>query len=271
MIRCALALIRSPERSMPFARRSSSSPVRTFGSITTPLPIAHFRPGYRMPLGIRWNFHLTSSRTIVWPALLPPWKRITRSACSASRSTTLPFPSSPHWAPTITRPAMTKASVGRRDPAALRALGCHPPVGAPHRQGVVADLAQARHGAPPDLAPQTDDRVEVRQLRDNPLEPVDDAGQVVLPPARARLAQLARRVLEHSQRAVGVGIRDVRGHDDRAPVLPALVDDRVELLQHPFGLLLRAQVVEHEHVDRAKAAEEAEVGVARIAVERALD
>ena len=45
MIRCALALIRRPERSTPFARRSSSSPVRTFGSITTPLPIAHFMPG----------------------------------------------------------------------------------------------------------------------------------------------------------------------------------------------------------------------------------
>ena len=45
MIRCALALIRRPERSTPFARRPSSSSVRTFGSITTPLPIAHSLPG----------------------------------------------------------------------------------------------------------------------------------------------------------------------------------------------------------------------------------
>ena len=40
----------------------------------------------------------------MWPALLPPWKRTTASACSASRSVTFPFPSSPHWAPTITIP-----------------------------------------------------------------------------------------------------------------------------------------------------------------------
>ena len=44
MIRCALALIFRPERSTPLARRSSSSSVRTFGSITTPLPIAHGLP-----------------------------------------------------------------------------------------------------------------------------------------------------------------------------------------------------------------------------------
>ena len=45
MIRCALALMRSPLRSTPFARSSSSSPVSTFGSITTPLPIAQSLPG----------------------------------------------------------------------------------------------------------------------------------------------------------------------------------------------------------------------------------
>ena len=45
---------------------------------------------------------VSPSRMIVWPALLPPWKRTTMSACSARRSTTFPFPSSPHWAPTIT-------------------------------------------------------------------------------------------------------------------------------------------------------------------------
>ncbi len=45
MIRCALALMRRPERSIPLARSSSSSPVSTLGSITTPLPIAQMRPG----------------------------------------------------------------------------------------------------------------------------------------------------------------------------------------------------------------------------------
>src|SRR3974390_1062157 len=38
--------------------------------------------------------------TSVWPALWPPWKRTTMSACSDNQSTILPFPSSPHWAPT---------------------------------------------------------------------------------------------------------------------------------------------------------------------------
>src|SRR3954447_10888642 len=49
---------------------------------------------------------------IVWPALLPPWKRTTTSACSARRSMTLPLPSSPHWAPTITVPGISCESVG---------------------------------------------------------------------------------------------------------------------------------------------------------------
>ena len=40
--------------------------------------------------------------TSVWPALWPPWKRTTTSACSESQSTILPLPSSPHWAPTTT-------------------------------------------------------------------------------------------------------------------------------------------------------------------------
>src|ERR1700694_4566888 len=40
--------------------------------------------------------------TRVWPALCPPWKRTTMSACSDNQSTILPFPSSPHWAPTTT-------------------------------------------------------------------------------------------------------------------------------------------------------------------------
>src|ERR1700728_3757292 len=59
-----------------------------------------------MPEGIRCSFHSTSPRTIVCPALLPPWKRTTAPARSASRSVILPFPSSPHWAPTMTIPGI---------------------------------------------------------------------------------------------------------------------------------------------------------------------
>src|SRR5215510_14168508 len=45
--------------------------------------------------------------TSVCPALWPPWKRTTISACSESQSTILPLPSSPHWAPTTTTLAMS--------------------------------------------------------------------------------------------------------------------------------------------------------------------
>src|SRR4051794_5410516 len=73
---------------------------------------------------MRWNFHSSPSRTMVCPALLPPWKRITRSACSASRSVILPLPSSPHWAPTITMPDIAGVSLrGRAPPARRLAVG----------------------------------------------------------------------------------------------------------------------------------------------------
>src|SRR3954447_15210525 len=93
---------------------------------------------------MRWNLNTSSPRTIVWPALLPPWKRITRSACSASRSTTFPLPSSPHWAPTMTSPGIGGSSLGS---GAL----AHPEVCAHHQQRVVADLDQAADGAQPHL------------------------------------------------------------------------------------------------------------------------
>src|SRR5271169_1256578 len=48
--------------------------------------------------------------TRVWPALWPPWKRTTISACSDSQSTILPLPSSPHWDPTTTTFAIRRAS-----------------------------------------------------------------------------------------------------------------------------------------------------------------
>src|SRR5919197_872837 len=113
MIRCALAEMRKPPMSTPRRRSSSSSSVRTRGSITTPLPITHSVPRCRMPEGIRWSLKISPSRMIVWPALLPPWKRTTASARSASRSVTFPSPSSPHWAPMTTRPGIRPLRIGR--------------------------------------------------------------------------------------------------------------------------------------------------------------
>src|SRR6185437_1687097 len=43
---------------------------------------------------------------MVWPALLPPWKRTTMSARWHSQSMILPLPSSPHWAPITVTLAM---------------------------------------------------------------------------------------------------------------------------------------------------------------------
>src|SRR4051795_13709742 len=154
MIRWALADSFRPLTSIPRARRPSISAVRTLGSTTTPLPMMHVLPGYRIPLGIRWNFHVSPSRTIVCPALLPPWKRMIASARSASRSTTLPFPSSPHWAPTMQIPGITSDSLGgqRANPCSGSndVVARAPRVDAPQRQHL-AHLLQPRDGALVDL------------------------------------------------------------------------------------------------------------------------
>src|SRR3954447_20529083 len=61
--------------------------------------MTQMRPGWSTPAGTRFRIVFSPLTTRVWPALLPPWKRTTRSASAASRSTTLPFPSSPHCGP----------------------------------------------------------------------------------------------------------------------------------------------------------------------------
>src|ERR1044072_7064115 len=114
-----------------------------------------------MPDGIRWNLNTSSPRTMVCLALLPPWKRITRSACSASRSTTFPFPSSPHWAPTITRPGMAKASVGVGAAGRVRAPRRHAEVLAPHRDRLTAARREARADPRSDLPAEADHGVAV--------------------------------------------------------------------------------------------------------------
>src|SRR3979409_855318 len=55
------------------------------------------------------------SWTTVWPALLPPWERITMSVRPARMSLTFPLPSSPHWPPTRIAPGISVLVVqGRR-------------------------------------------------------------------------------------------------------------------------------------------------------------
>src|SRR6188472_2503882 len=161
-----------------------------------------------IPEGIRWNLNSSPSRTIVWPALLPPWKRTIASARSASRSVTLPLPSSPHWAPTISSPGIAGAlcRFGRLGDLAVAAI-------AAKKRHLVADLAQSG---------------------DRP------AADLVL------------------QLLVGKVGRD----QDRALRLVALVDQRVELLEHPVAAFLGAEIVDVEQVDRGQALEEGEVGVA---------
>src|SRR5919201_3106874 len=225
MIRCALALIRSPLASMPLARRPSISSVSTRGSTTTPLPMTHSLPGYRIPLGIRWNAHFWPSRTIVWPALLPPWKRTTMSARSASRSTILPLPSSPHWAPTMTMPGIATQCVRRRTCARSRD---ELPIVQP--AGVVAEERQHR--------------AHLLEARHRP---------------RADLGGELPRVF------------DVRRDDDRALVLVARVDDRVELLEHPRRRVLGADVVDVQEVDGRQAIGEVEVAALAVGLEGRAD
>src|SRR5688500_10922220 len=49
----------------------------------------------------------------VCPAFAPPWYRTTQSARSAITSTSFPFPSSPHWAPTTTTVLVFESNIER--------------------------------------------------------------------------------------------------------------------------------------------------------------
>src|SRR4051794_18044552 len=156
---------------------------------------------------MRWNLKTSPSRMIVWPALLPPWKRTIASARSASRSTTFPFPSSPHWAPTMQIPGMTSEILGVAETQPLSG-----------RVGVVARTPRVG-------TPERQDLAHLLEPRDGPV--VDLIGQ--------------RVALE------------IRRDDDRALVLVARVDDRVELLEHPRARLLGADVVDVQEVHGGQA------------------
>src|SRR4051812_47685946 len=103
--------------------RTSISSISASGSTTTPLPMMHFLPGWRTPAGTRCRTVFTPPTTRVCPALAPPWYRTTTSAQEVKRSTTFPFPSSPHCAPTTTTLDML-VSLSRRCAATVRGV-CH--------------------------------------------------------------------------------------------------------------------------------------------------
>src|SRR4051794_15448721 len=162
-----------------------------------------------MPEGMRWNFHVSPPCTMVCPALLPPWKRMTASARSARRSMTLPLPSSPHCAPTMTVPGIASLSVG---------------------------APRLRHVPPQVLRLGLD--VERRHAHVGPADGDDLAH--LLQPGDGPPADLAVELVE---------LAEVRRDDDRLLGLVARVDDRVELLEDPVAGLLGADVVEVEQVD----------------------
>src|SRR6201996_4101052 len=70
--------------------------------------------------------------TSVWPALCPPWKRTTTSARLLSQSTSLPLPSSPHWAP------ITVTFAKGRSPFLGGGQTANPQTVAPYRAGIAA-------------------------------------------------------------------------------------------------------------------------------------
>src|SRR3954466_5203454 len=78
---------------------------------------------------------------------------MTMSARSASRSTTLPFPSSPHWAPTMTMPG-TRRSLSGDESARVLAV----------QRDERAHLLEARHRA---LADLLDELVAFQVRRDD--------------------------------------------------------------------------------------------------------
>src|SRR6185312_5317488 len=119
----------------PRLRRRSTSSRNAMGSRTAPLPMTPLQPGRSTPQGTSWRTNFWPLAITVWPALWPPEYRATAENRSLRTSTILPFPSSPHWAPSTTAvfarililfhlllPVLGEAdaAVGRRAHAAAR-------------------------------------------------------------------------------------------------------------------------------------------------------
>ena len=110
--------------------------------------------------------------------------------------------------------------------------------------------------------------------------PACRSGKCVRRPSGARRRPRAGRASHISSRRETVRVAicsascvalEVRRDDDRALVLVARVDDRVELLEHPVGRLLGADVVDVQEVDRGQAVEQAGVRAAAVVLERRAD
>src|SRR4029434_3329481 len=93
-------------------------------SITTPLPMIDNLPSRTTPDGSNDSLYVEPLITRVCPALWPPWKRTTVSACSDSQSTILPLPSSPHGAPPTTTFAIDVKPLEMKNPGARPGFGC---------------------------------------------------------------------------------------------------------------------------------------------------
>src|SRR5919199_5339511 len=121
-------------------------------------------------------------------------------------------------------------------------------------RSVILPLPSSPHWAPTTTSPGM---ALAPVERRGALRPVDERPAQVGSHDRnggAHLAQPrdgARSDLLAELLAVGQVGRD----DDRPLLLPALVDDRVQLLEDPLGALLGAEVVEVEQVDAGQAAE----------------
>ncbi|EKD85599.1 MAG: hypothetical protein ACD_37C00681G0009 [uncultured bacterium] len=81
---------------MPSSRSIFISVNKTSRSTITPLAITPTTFLCKIPEGIKWKGYFLLFAITVWPALLPPWKRTTKSEVEARKSMIFPFPSSPH-------------------------------------------------------------------------------------------------------------------------------------------------------------------------------
>src|SRR5882762_4809862 len=208
MMRCAFfEMKRLPSSVTPRWTSDSISSMSEPGSTTTPQPMTHRQPGWRMPEGMVCRTYFSRPTTTVWPALLPPANRATTFTCGARMSTTFPLPSSPHCVPTTTMLGMAHTSerarwvgqeVGDRERAlrSVREVDREEPVGgrprAPHDEHVAHPLgARVRKRL---LEPAADDVAS------------DRGAEVPQPPGERERRGLVRREVDDEE--VGPGQRD---------------------------------------------------------------
>mmetsp|Transcript_13710 Transcript_13710/g.39104 ORF Transcript_13710/g.39104 Transcript_13710/m.39104 type:complete len:216 (-) Transcript_13710:11-658(-) len=82
---------------------ASSSRISVGRWQATPLPMRFLQLLLIIPQGSRWKAYFLPSTTRVWPALAPPLNLAQSCTSCARMSTSLPLPSSPHWAPRTTQ------------------------------------------------------------------------------------------------------------------------------------------------------------------------